>query len=139
VQVVGKLCIHCQERISRELDGQLCSRCGSPVHFECVRRVFQSPSERCCRECAAPREVVKAAAKAEEQREEATEARDNLTMMVAGMALLVFGLTVSLLCTGLSFASGREKPVVWIWAIGGGGILVLVGLLLLLTRSRRNR
>jgi hypothetical protein len=82
---------------------------------------------------------VKAAAKAEEQREEATEARDNLTMMVAGMALLVFGLTVSLLCTGLSFASGREKPVVWIWAIGGGGILVLVGLLLLLTRSRRNR
>jgi hypothetical protein len=35
-QLVGQNCVHCQARISSDLDGRFCRACGCPVHKECA-------------------------------------------------------------------------------------------------------
>jgi hypothetical protein len=49
MQLVGQICVHCRQRITREAEARVCPKCGSFVHNACAKR-----GSRGCRACGAP-------------------------------------------------------------------------------------
>lgn len=52
VQVVGKPCARCGERIGTALEGRACTACGAPVHGECAQPAPDVP--QACASCCSP-------------------------------------------------------------------------------------
>lgn len=50
-QLVGSVCVLCQQRISSVVDGDFCQRCGFPVHFKCVKPDSQPDTTDVCTVC----------------------------------------------------------------------------------------
>jgi hypothetical protein len=55
-QLVNKLCVHCEQRISSILDAEFCEECANPVHHDCKRTGDPSIGE--CSNCGAPQAVA---------------------------------------------------------------------------------
>ena len=105
MQLVGQACVHCQQRIPSELDGQFCSYCGSAAHFECLRQAPRTPVGSVCFGCGAPRAVLETRAQAAEAARKETESTERLTtvaIVVAGSTLLVGGVGATIASLVLS-------------------------------------
>lgn len=129
MQLVGQSCVHCQQRIPTDIDGRFCPRCGSAVHLECEARVVAALTQGSCRKCGAPASVLKAMAKAQEEKEEDATGRQGLQTVALGFAVLVGGLMFSMCCTGLAMGAGTGRFVVATGAIFGGVAIIIGGML----------
>jgi len=127
MQLVGQLCIHCQQRIPSELDGVFCSLCGAPAHTECVQKAILTPPEGGCRVCGAPRAVVKALRSAVREQERVAESTAQLHMAMVGVLLVITGVLFSLLYS-VFVASGASRFVAPTGVILAGIGLIIAGL-----------
>ena len=57
-QLVGRLCVHCRERIGSESDGYFCPKCSCPVHAVCVAPARERNPANSCATCGAPAAVA---------------------------------------------------------------------------------
>ncbi len=124
MQLVGQSCVHCQQRISRDLDGGFCQHCGCATHSVCQQRAVATPSEGACPACAVPRAILEERAEAEETRIRESQSREGLHLALMGFAVLVGGLLSTICCTA---AAGAGQLVIASGAILGGVSMIVAG------------
>lgn len=121
MQLVGRTCVRCRARITREGDGRFCSKCGSAVHSACAK-----PGAGGCRACGA--EVARTAPRPAEPG--APEKDRGYNTILLGVILMMAGILSG---TCLDVISGTGKLALIVGLLTAGAGLVFVGSL----RNRR--
>lgn len=101
-QLVGCLCVHCNQRIGSIIDGRFCPNCACPVHNKCAQPTLVPSDPLACTSCGAP---ASASARARELHQEAAQEESQLRGQPGkpGVIGLLFHLAVILV--GLAILS----------------------------------
>jgi hypothetical protein len=131
VQLVGKSCARCSQRIATELSGKFCGECGSPVHDACAKPAPSDPDA--CPACGCGANLSEPAAPQSNREPMAESAQPLFKPPVSKgrqRALWVFGfLTVMASLSMFRHRGDGDDVGAWydrtMWAIGVAGFLAV--------------